>query len=57
MRSTNQRDIFRDDPRRLAEANRAAAETALIDVQFSERERIKRHAHYMAEAAKYERAT
>ena len=59
MRShDNQLDIFKDDPRVtapiLAKAFRAAAETALKDVQFSSRERQERHDYYLGEAKRHE---
>ena len=56
MRSSgNQLDILRDDPKRLAQANRVAADTALRDVQFDEAERKRRHDYYMAEAERLEK--
>ena len=59
MRSdNNQLDIFKHDPRltapELAKAFKAAAETALKDVQFTYRERQARHDYYMGEAKKHE---
>lgn len=62
MRSdNNQLDIFKHDPRlqgpalrKLAEAYRAAAETALRDVQFTASERQSRHDYYLAEAKRLE---
>lgn len=62
MRSdNNQLDIFKHDPRlqgpalrKLAEAYRAAAETALRDVQFTTSERQSRHDYYLAEAKRLE---
>lgn len=59
MRSdNNQLDIFKHDPRitapKLAKAFRAAAETALKDVQFSVRERQERHDYYLSEAKRHE---
>jgi len=62
MRSdNNQLDIFVHDPRlqqpalrKLAKAYRAAAETALRDVQFTATERQERHAYYLAEAKRLE---
>ena len=53
---TAQLDIIRDDPARNAQAWRAAAETALIDVQFSELERQQRYDYYMAEAVRLEQS-
>lgn len=56
MRSdNNQLDVFRDDPARIAAAWRASAETALIDVQFTARERQERHDYYAGEAERLER--
>jgi len=62
MRSdNNQLDIFKHDPRlqgpalrKLAGAYRAAAETALRDVQFTASERQSRHDYYLAEAKRLE---
>lgn len=62
MRSdNNQLDIFKHDPRlqgpalrKLAKAYRAAAETALRDVQFTDSERQSRHDYYLAEAKRLE---
>jgi len=59
MRSdNNQLDIFKHDPRVTApiqaKAFRAAAETALKDVQFSSRERQERHDYYLGEAKRHE---
>lgn len=62
MRSdNNQLDIFEHDPRlqgpalrKLAKAYRAAAETALRDVQFTATERQERHDHYLGEAKRLE---
>lgn len=62
MRSdNNQLDIFHHDPRlqgpalrKLAKAYRAAAETALRDVQFTAGERQSRHDYYLAEAKRLE---
>ncbi|WP_224329020.1 MULTISPECIES: hypothetical protein [Stenotrophomonas] len=50
----NQLDIFDHDPARMAAANRAAAEHALHDVQFTEAEREERAAHYIGEAERWE---
>lgn len=50
----NQLDIFDHDPSRMAAANRAAAEHALHDVQFTEAEREERAAHYIGEAERWE---
>ena len=56
MRSDkNQLDVFRDDPKRIAAAWRVQADTALRDVQFTERERQERHAYYLGVAEKLER--
>jgi hypothetical protein len=52
---TAQLDVFRDDPKRIAQAWRVAAETALHDVQFTDAERQKRHAYYLAEAERLDR--
>jgi len=49
-----QLDIFEHDPARLAEANRVAAATALIDVQFTATERQERHDYYLGEALRLE---
>lgn len=49
-----QLDIFEHDPARLAKANRAAAETALRDAQFSATERQERHDYYLGEALRLE---
>lgn len=49
-----QLDVFRDDPGRMAKAWRAAAETALIDVQFNDDDRKRRHDYYLAEAERLE---
>ena len=49
-----QLDIFEHDPARLAKANRVAAETALIDVQFTAAERQERHDYYLGEALRLE---
>ncbi len=46
----NQLDIFDHDPARMAAANRAAAERAVHDVQFTETVRPERRAYYLAEA-------
>lgn len=62
MRSdNNQLDIFEHDPRlqgpalrKLAKAYRAAAETALRDVQFTASVRQERHDYYLAEAKRLE---
>jgi len=45
-------DIFRDDPRREADANRAAADEARKAFQFPPVIREERVRHYLAEAAK-----
>ncbi|MGX9710777.1 hypothetical protein [Stenotrophomonas maltophilia group sp. LNF259] len=50
----NQLDIFKDDPVRMAKANRNAAEHALHDTQFTERERQERFAYYTNEAERWE---
>lgn len=50
----NQLDIFDHDPARMAAANRAAADHALHDVQFTEGERQVRAAHYLGEAERWE---
>lgn len=49
-----QLDIFEHDPARLAKANRVAAETALMDVQFTATERQERHDYYLGEAVRLE---
>lgn len=51
-----QLDVFRDDPKRIAQAWRVAADTALRDVQFTDDERASRAAYYLAEAERLERA-
>lgn len=50
----NQLDIFDHDPARMAAANRAAAERALHDVQFTETVRLERRAYYLAEADRWD---
>ncbi|MGO4717835.1 hypothetical protein AB4071_01725 [Stenotrophomonas sp. 2MCAF14_2] len=50
----NQLDIFDHDPARMVAANRAAADHALHDVQFTEAERQSRAAHYLGEAERWE---
>jgi hypothetical protein len=50
----NQLDIFKDDPVRMAKANREAAEHALHDQQFTERERQERSSYYANEAERWE---
>jgi len=50
----NQLDIFDHDPARMAAANRAAADHALHDVQFTEAERLARAAHYLGEAERWD---
>lgn len=50
----NQLDIFDHDPARMAAANRAAAERALHDVQFTATVRQERHAFYVGEAERWE---
>lgn len=50
----NQLDIFDHDPVRMAAVNRAAAEQALHDVQFTEAIRQERHAFYKAEAERWD---
>ncbi|HDS1101048.1 hypothetical protein ACK1O1_04200 [Stenotrophomonas maltophilia] len=50
----NQLDIFKDDPVRMAKANREAADHALHDTQFTERERLERSAYYTNEAERWE---
>ncbi|MBH1635450.1 hypothetical protein I5U65_09910 [Stenotrophomonas maltophilia] len=50
----NQLDIFDHDPARMAAANRAAAERALHDAQFTETVRLKRRAYYLAEADRWD---
>jgi len=49
-----QGDLIDDNPQRLAQVWRAAAETALLDLQFSEAVRQRRHDYYMAEALRLE---
>ncbi len=50
----NQLDIFDHDPARMAAANRAAAERALHDVQFTPTVRQERHEYYLGEAERWE---
>lgn len=50
----NQLDIFDHDPARMAAANRAAAERALHDVQFTAIVRQERHEYYVGEAQRWE---
>ncbi|MBA0342102.1 hypothetical protein D7U87_15540 [Stenotrophomonas maltophilia] len=50
----NQLDIFKDDPVRMAKANREAADHALHDKQFTESERQERSAYYTREAERWE---
>ncbi|HIE0125276.1 TPA: hypothetical protein ACXI73_000328 [Stenotrophomonas maltophilia] len=50
----NQLDIFDHDPARMAAANRAAAEHALHDVQFTATARQERLAYYVGEAERWE---
>ncbi|PZS51591.1 MULTISPECIES: hypothetical protein [Stenotrophomonas] len=50
----NQLDIFDHDPARMAAANRAAAERALHDVQFTATVRQERYAYYVGEAERWE---
>ncbi|OBU64352.1 hypothetical protein A9K58_17325 [Stenotrophomonas maltophilia] len=50
----NQLDIFDHDPARTAAANRAAAERALHDVQFTATVRQERHDYYVGEAERWE---
>lgn len=52
MRS--QLDIFHHDPARMAAADRAAAERALHDVQFTATVRQERHEYYLGEAERWE---
>lgn len=49
----NQLDIFKDDPVRMAKANREAAVHALHDRQFTESERQERAAYYTREAERW----
>ncbi len=50
----NQLDIFDHDPAPMAAANRAAAERALTDVQFTTTVRQERHEYYVGEAERWE---
>lgn len=50
----NQLDIFDHDPDCMAEANCAAAERALHDVQFTATVRQERHEYYLGEAERWE---
>lgn len=50
----NQLDIFDDDPARLAQANRDAADQAAKDMQFPPKIRQERVDHYTAEAVRLE---
>ena len=52
MKSTDNKDLFRDDPKRIAGAWRAAAETCRQ--QFPDDE--KRYAYYMGKAIELEAA-
>ncbi len=52
----SQTDIFRDDPRREAQAYREAAESALLNPFEDPGRRQARHDHYTAEAARLEAA-
>lgn len=49
-----QLDIFDHTPARMAAANRAAAERALHDVQFTATVRQERHEYYVGEAERWE---
>ena len=51
---SNQLDICDHDPARMAAANRAAAEHALHDVQFTATVRQERHEFYLGEAERWE---
>lgn len=53
MRS--QLDIFDHDAARVAAANRAAADHALHDMQFTKAERQSRATHYIGEAERWQR--
>jgi hypothetical protein len=50
----NQLDIFRDDPVRMAKANRDAADHALTDKQFTESECQELAAYCTREAERWE---
>ncbi len=50
----NQLDIFDHDPARMAAANRAAAERAMTDVQFTATGREERRKYYLSEAERWE---
>ncbi|HDS1579956.1 TPA: hypothetical protein QEL15_002038 [Stenotrophomonas maltophilia] len=50
----NQLDIFDHDPARMAAVNRAAAEHALHDVQFTAAVRQERHNYYKGEAERWD---
>jgi hypothetical protein len=52
---TNQPDLYRDDPQRVIQAWRDAADTARVDPQFTPAERIKRAAYYTQQAERLER--
>lgn len=47
-------DLFTHSDRALAKANRIAAETVMIDPNFTYDERVARHALYTAEAERLE---
>lgn len=55
IRTVAQADMFGPDPAVLIRANRAAADAALYDPAFTLSEREARHAHYLAEAERYEK--
>lgn len=54
MKSTDQRDIFRDSDAELARANRDAAETALRNPFETPDACRRRYEYHMAEVAKLE---
>ena len=56
MKSTDNLDLYKHSPERMAKVFREAAETALIDHHWRSSERQARHDRYMAKAAEYERA-
>ncbi|MCG8275372.1 hypothetical protein [Stenotrophomonas sp. NLF4-10] len=49
-----QLDIFDHDPRRLADANRIAADAARVALNFPPAVREERVRHYLAEAERYD---
>jgi len=56
MRSDEQMDIFRDSDAMMASVFRKAADAARHDPHWTPAEQQAREAHYLQEAARYERA-